>query len=108
MQVKQGKLFVNLQPRCEPYINEAPKYVLKQLKVPPGHIFVMGDNRNNSFDSHIWGPLPLKNVIGRAVFTYWPVTKFGALADYTGGGAQCPAEAPVLSDSQKYRLSIGS
>ena len=43
VQVKKGKLFVNGKPRCEKYINEEPKYMLKQLKVPPGHIFVMGD-----------------------------------------------------------------
>lgn len=100
VQVKKGKLIVNGKPKCEKYINEEPKYVLKQLTVPPGHIFVMGDNRNNSFDSHLWGPLPLKNVIARAVFTYWPVTKFGTLADYTDSASvQCqPGQAPALVD----------
>ena len=94
--MKDGKLFVNGRPKCEKYIYEEPRYVLKQLRVPPEHIFVMGDNRNNSFDSHIWGPLPLKNVIARAVFTYWPVTKFGSLRDYTDSAAtQC---APALVD----------
>ena len=100
VQVKKGKLFINGKPKCERYINEEPKYTLKQLRVPQGHIFVMGDNRNNSFDSHIWGPLPLKNVIGRAVFTYWPVNKIGNLADYTSGtSTQCqPGQAPALVD----------
>ena len=100
MQVKKGKLFINGKAKCEKYINEEPKYTLKQLRVPSGHIFVMGDNRNNSFDSHIWGPLPLKNVIGRAVFTYWPVNKIGNLADYTDGAStQCqPGQAPALVD----------
>ncbi|CAL5227051.1 g9949 [Coccomyxa viridis] len=100
VEVKKGKLIVNGKPKCEKYINEEPKYVLKKLTVPPGHIFVMGDNRNNSFDSHLWGPLPLKNVIARAVFTYWPVTKFGTLADYTDSASvQCqPGQAPALVD----------
>ena len=98
MQVKNGQLFVNGQPRCERYIYEKPRYTMLPQTVPPGHIFVMGDNRNNSFDSHIWGPLPLKNVIARAVFVYWPLNRAGTLPDYTGGATICqqPPSAPPL------------
>lgn len=72
VEVKDGKLFINDVPQEEPYINEAPGYVMEKRKVPEGHLFVMGDNRNNSDDSHIWGFLPKRNVVGKAFVIFWP------------------------------------
>jgi signal peptidase I len=49
------------------------------IVVPPGHYFMMGDNRGESDDSRFWGPVPNKWVIGVAFFTYWPPDRIGFL-----------------------------
>jgi signal peptidase I len=77
--VNNGRILIDGQPRPEDYIAEPIDYVLPPLEVPAGSVFVLGDNRNNSNDSHVWGPLPAENVIGRAVFRFWPPDRFGVL-----------------------------
>lgn len=49
------------------------KYSLATTLVPEGHVWVLGDKRDASFDSHIWGPLPINNVVGRIRGRYWPI-----------------------------------
>lgn len=72
VEVKEGKLYINGEPQEEPFINEPPEYQMEKKKVPPGNLFVMGDNRNNSDDSHVWGFLPRENVVGKAFIIFWP------------------------------------
>ncbi|MFM7575522.1 MAG: signal peptidase I, partial [Microcystaceae cyanobacterium] len=79
IEVKDGQVYRNQAPLQENYILENPRYRLPPLQVPPGHLFVMGDNRNNSNDSHIWGFLPQDHVIGQAIFRFYPLTRLGAL-----------------------------
>ena len=77
--VKDGRVYVNGEPQAEPYIENAPDYYLGPTKVPDDHLFVMGDNRPSSADSHIWGFLPEKNVIGKAFLIILPPQRFRVL-----------------------------
>ncbi len=69
--VQGGVLSINGVSMDEPYINAPPAYE-GTWQVSPDELFVLGDNRNDSRDSHQWGLLPIKNVIGKAVVIYWP------------------------------------
>jgi len=77
VEMKKGKLYINREIKDEPFINEDAKYDYGPVTVPPGEVLVLGDNRNQSLDGHIWGFLPKQNVIGRAVFIYWPPWRCG-------------------------------
>ncbi|KAL7514591.1 hypothetical protein ACHAXN_011918 [Cyclotella atomus] len=77
VEVKGGKLFVNDVEQVEPFTAEDAEYEFGPVVVPSGDVLVLGDNRNHSLDGHIWGFLPKENVIGRAVFVYWPPWRIG-------------------------------
>jgi signal peptidase I len=77
--VNNGRVFVNHELLTEAYIAEPPNYVMAEIVVPPTQLFVMGDNRNNSNDSHVWGFLPKVNIVGHACFRFWPLERFGGI-----------------------------
>lgn len=84
--VRDGQVFVNGAPIEEGYIADPPRYQYPafggegaEFTVPAGTVFVLGDNRNNSRDSHAFGPVPLDNIIGKAIVTYWPLRDFGLI-----------------------------
>lgn len=86
--IKDEKVVVNDQVLKEPYINAAPGYETDVI-VDENGLYVLGDNRNNSSDSHAWGTVPIDNVIGKAVVVYWPPQNWGLI-----NGNQAAVAAP--------------
>lgn len=79
VEVKNGQVFVDRTPLKEPYIAAPPDYQMPPVQVPAGELFVMGDNRPNSNDSHVWGFLPQQNIIGHAWFRFYPLNRIGVV-----------------------------
>ena len=68
-----GQMLVNSKPIKEPYIREIMDYDFEAYRIPPGHVFVLGDNRNNSDDGHKWGHgVPADTIIGEVKYIYAP------------------------------------
>jgi signal peptidase I len=85
IQIHSGTVFVCTAPHrgChglnEPYVSTHNYGNYGPYTVPAGDYFVMGDNRSNSDDSRVWGPLPRRNIIGEAFLVYWPLDRIGTL-----------------------------
>jgi len=78
VRIFDGKVQINGETLQEPYIAAAPVYN-GEWQVPDGNLFVLGDNRNDSSDSHAWGLLPIENVIGKAILIYWPIPEWNMI-----------------------------
>jgi signal peptidase I len=84
LSVKDGHPVVNgVEKTDEPYVNPCGSAeacnLPRRIKIPPGHYFMMGDNRGASDDSRFWGPVPEEWIIGEAFATYWPPDRIGFL-----------------------------
>ena len=81
VEVRRGKIYVNDTLLDEPYI--IPEFLDNRsyppVAVEPGYYYVLGDHRNQSNDSRMWGLVPERYIYGKAVFRYWPINKMGTL-----------------------------
>jgi len=77
--IGSGVVKVNGQALTEPYIAELPGYT-GSWTVPEGELFVLGDNRNHSSDSHDWGFAKQEWVVGKAIVVYWPLDRIRILS----------------------------
>lgn len=78
--VHDGELYLNGEPQDEPYLKEQNlQGLFPEFVVPEDHFFAMGDNRNKSGDSRVFGPVPYDSILGRAFLIYWPPSRLGGL-----------------------------
>jgi signal peptidase I len=83
VEIRDGQVLVEGQPLREPYIEAPPRYSMAPTLIPEDQYFVMGDNRNNSSDSHNWGALPQDMIVGKAWVSYWPPALWGVIPHET-------------------------
>ena len=82
VEIKMGVVYVNGSALDEPYINDQPSYTLQAKKIPENEYFVLGDNRNNSNDSHNGWTVPQENIVGKAWLSIWPPRQWGMVTNY--------------------------
>jgi signal peptidase I len=83
VEIKGGNVFINHVKLNEPYIYEAPRYIVYEYVVPENNYFVLGDDRNNSDDSHNGWTVPLKAIVGKAWLMYWPLDRVQFVGSYS-------------------------
>jgi signal peptidase I len=79
VEIKNGTVWVNGEVLTENYTKEAAQYEMPAVTVPENQYLMLGDNRNNSYDSHYWGFVPRENIIGRAVVRFYPFDRIGGM-----------------------------
>ena len=97
VEIKDGQVFINGIPLEEEYIMTPPNYTMSATELPEDEYFVLGDNRNNSNDSHSGWTVPRDNIIGKAWFTYWPPSKWGIIKHYSYPELNEAAEVGIIA-----------
>lgn len=82
VEVRAGQVYVDGVLVPEPFGPNPGSYNAPPITVGPDEVYVMGDNRNNSSDSHLWGPLKLEHIIGKALVSYWPPQYWSVVPQY--------------------------
>ena len=82
--IHDGNVYINGERLDEPYLLGAStgwsgSLGDDEIEVPPGQVFVMGDNRGNSTDSRVFGPVDIDDIIGKAWISYWPTDRLDIL-----------------------------
>jgi signal peptidase I len=95
-----GALYVNGAYVSEPYTADPPNYLMQPYTVPEGRVFLLGDNRNNSDDSHLWDEKsrPVSDIAGKVRFIYYPYNRAGMLEGYP----------PVTVDAHERSTRFGT
>ena len=87
VEIQKGQVIINNEPLDEPYVVYPGSYSMSPRRVGSDELFVLGDNRNSSSDSHNWGMLSQDKVVGKAWISYWPPSYWGVI----------PRDAPATS-----------
>ena len=97
LEIKDEKVFIDGIPLDEEeYITPRPNYTMPATEIPENEYFVLGDNRNNSNDSHNGWTVPRDNIIGKAWFTYWPPSKCQVVKHYSYPGVNETGEQEMM------------
>jgi len=102
VEIKRGAVYVNGTKLDEPYIKSSPRYTIEQQKVTENNYFVLGDNRNNSNDSHNGWVVPSQKIVGKVWLSIWPPAEWGIVPTYSLTGqlassiSDCLAGVPIL------------
>jgi len=82
VEIKDGVVYVNGSELYEPYIEAPPRYTLSEKTIPAYNYFVLGDNRNNSNDSHNDWTVKRRDIVGKAWLSIWPPSEWGLAPNY--------------------------